>query len=165
MEVTEVTISREYPPCPLVAVGVFVLRDDRCLVVRRGRDPGLGHWSIPGGRIELGESARAAALRELAEECGPDLKVDLKGVAVLLNRIRSDPDGRVRYHYVLLDFVAEHTSGEAVAGSDALEVRWATPAELATMPTTRGLAALVDEIRRRRDSGLLNECMPIQELS
>ena len=156
------TINREYPPCPLVAVGVFVLRGDRCLIARRGQEPSQGNWSIPGGRVELGETLREAALRELAEECGPDLKVDLKGIAVILDRITRAPDGRVHYHYVLLDFVAEYVSGEPRAGSDALDVRWATLAEMATLKTTPGLASWVAEIQRRRDAGILDQCLAIQ---
>lgn len=155
-------VSREYPPCPLVAVGVFVLRGDRCLIVRRGQPPSQGDWSIPGGRVELGETLRQAALRELAEECGPALRVDLKGVAVTLDRIATAPGGRVRYHYVLIDFVAEHLAGEPTAGTDALEVRWATLADLAALPTTPGLASYVAELQRRRSAGILDQCLAIQ---
>lgn len=147
------TVSREYPPCPLVGVGVFVLRGDRCLVVRRGGSPALGLWSVPGGRVELGETLRDAALRELAEECGPDLQVDLKGIVMALDRITRDADGRVQYHYVLIDFVAEHVAGEVEAGTDALEARWVTLEELATLETTADLARHYAALQRRRAAG------------
>ena len=149
------SISREYPPCPLVGVGVFVLRGDRCLIVQRGHEPSRGAWSIPGGRLELGETLEDAARRELAEECGCDLRVDLRGVAFVLDRISRDEAERPRYHYVLVDYVAEHLSGEPAAGDDALDVRWATPKEIAALPTTAGLAGFVREALRRRDAGEL----------
>jgi ADP-ribose pyrophosphatase YjhB (NUDIX family) len=155
-------ISRQYPPCPLVGVGVFVLRGDLCLIARRGHEPSYGAWSVPGGRVELGESLREAALRELAEECGPDLRVDLKGIGAALDRISVDGEGRTSYHFVLLDFVAEHVSGEPTAGSDALEVRWAPVDEVAGLHTTEGLARYYAEFQRRRSLGILSECLALE---
>jgi ADP-ribose pyrophosphatase YjhB (NUDIX family) len=154
-------VSREYPPCPLVGVGVFVLRGDRCLIVQRGHEPSRGAWSVPGGRLELGESLEDAVRRELAEECGGELQVALRGVAFVLDRVATDPDGRVRFHYVLVDFVAEHLSGDPVAGDDAAAVRWATPEEIDTLPTTGGLASYVREALRRRDAGSLGQSVAL----
>ncbi len=157
------TSSREYPRSPMVGVGVVVVRGDRCLVARRGHAPSAGAWSLPGGRVEVGETLREAALRELAEECGPDLRVEIQGVAFVVDRISRDAAGRVRYHFVLVDFVAEDLSGEPRAGTDAHDVRWATPAELETMPTTANLASLVGEVLRRRAAGVLWQGLPIEE--
>ena len=155
-------VAREYPLSPLPGVGVIVLRGDEILIVRRGHPPALGLWSIPGGRVELGETLREAALRELAEECGTDLQVRLLGVGIVLDRIERDSDGRVRFHYVLLDFVAEHISGEPAAGTDAASARWATLAELRQLPTTANLTAYLEEILRRRANGTLEQCLAIE---
>lgn len=133
--------SREYPEAPRVGVGTVVLKDGRVLLVRRNRPPAEGKWSIPGGLVDLGETTEAAAVREVAEECG--LAVRLQGLAGVVERIISDPDGRVRYHYVLIDYVAIPESEELHPGSDAAEARWVPIAEIGRYETTEGLAAMV----------------------
>ncbi len=116
---------------PLVGVGgVVVDGAGRVLLIRRGKEPMKGHWSIPGGLVELGETLEQAVVREMAEETG--LTVEPVVLAELLDRIyRETHDGleRVRYHYVLADYVCRVLSGEAAANSDAAEVAWATRAE------------------------------------
>ncbi len=158
------SVSREYPAAPLVGVGIFVVRGERCLIAQRGHPPGEGLWSVPGGRVELGETLREAALRELVEECGTDLQVRLLGIAIALDRITLADDGRVHYHYVLLDFVAEHVSGEPVAGTDAADVRWATVEEIRGMSTTAHLADYFAEIMKRRDGGSLAGCFAMERV-
>lgn len=137
---------REYPDAPRVGVGAVVLHDGRVLLVRRDHPPARGKWSIPGGLVHLGETTEAAAVREVAEECG--LRVRLRGVAGVVDRIISDPDGRVRYHYVLVDFLATPESGELRAGSDAQDARWVPVGEIGRYDTTEGLAAMVDRALR-----------------
>ncbi len=156
------SVNREYPIAPLVGVGIFVIRGERCLLAQRGHAPAEGQWSVPGGRVELGETLREAALRELAEECGTDLQVGLLGIAIALDRITLADDGRVRYHYVLLDSVAEHVSGEPVAGTDAADVRWATVDEIRGLTTTASLADYVAEILKRREGGSLEGCFAVE---
>ena len=133
--------SREYPEVPRVGVGAVVLRDGHVLLVRRGHPPALGKWSIPGGLVNLGETTEAAAIREVEEECG--LKVRLLGLAGVVDRITRDAEGRVRYHYVLVDYLAVPDTGTAHAGSDAAEVRWVPVGDLDRYDTTDGLAAMV----------------------
>ncbi len=135
--------SREYPDHPRVGVGAVVLDGDRVLLVRRGRNPAAGKWSIPGGLVDLGETTAEAARREVLEECG--IAVRLLGVAGVVDRVIRDDAGRVRYHYVLVDYAARPESGPVRAGSDAAEACWVPISEVERFDTTAGL---VDMIRR-----------------
>ncbi len=134
---------REYPEAPRVGVGAVVLKDGHVLLVRRNRPPAEGKWSIPGGLVHLGETTEAAAIREVAEECGLDVR--LQGLAGVVDRIISDPDGRVRYHYVLIDYAAVPERGELRPGSDAADAQWIEIDRVAELDTTEGL---LDMIRR-----------------
>ena len=118
---------REYPEAPRVGIGIVVLRGDEVLLVRRGRAPALGRWSLPGGGQELGETAEAAARRELFEETG--LRVGPLVLAGNVDSIHHDAAGRVQYHYTILDFTARYTGGEAVPGDDVSAIAWAGSAE------------------------------------
>jgi ADP-ribose pyrophosphatase YjhB (NUDIX family) len=118
-------MSREYPARPLVGIGVAVLRGPALLLIRRGNPPNAGAWSLPGGGQELGETAEAAARRELLEEAG--LEVGEMVLAANVDSITRDSAGRVRFHYTILDFAARWAGGEARAGGDATAVAWATP--------------------------------------
>jgi 8-oxo-dGTP diphosphatase len=132
---------REYPECPRVGVGGIVLHDGHVLLVRRGQPPVAGKWSVPGGMVELGETTAEAVVREIAEECG--LRVRLAGVAGVLDRVIRDPDGRVRYHWVLVDYVAFPESGVLAAGSDAAEARWVRVDDVEKLDVTEGLVEMI----------------------
>jgi ADP-ribose pyrophosphatase YjhB (NUDIX family) len=138
-------VNREYPDCPRVGVGAVVLSRGRVLLARRGKAPAEGRWSLPGGLVELGETTLDAVRREVAEECG--LKIRVAGLAGVLDRVTRDADGRVRYHWVLVDYLAfpETDDDTITAGDDAAEVRWVPIDEVERMVTTDGL---VDMIRR-----------------
>jgi ADP-ribose pyrophosphatase YjhB (NUDIX family) len=128
---------------PRVGVGAVVLHEGRVLLVRRGRPPGVGRWSLPGGLVDLGESTEAAACREVEEECG--ITVRLAGIAGVVDRIIRDEAGRVRYHYVLVDYLAYADSDAATAGTDATDTRWIGVEQLHELEVTEGL---VDMVRR-----------------
>ncbi len=117
-----------YPNRPLVGVGIVVFKDDRVLLVRRGKPPRKGGWSLPGGRQRLGETVRETARREVREESG--LEVEVTALLDVLDSITRDEAGAIAYHYTLVDFLAEWRAGETVAGGDAAEVTWADPAAL-----------------------------------
>jgi 8-oxo-dGTP diphosphatase len=122
------TGNREYPDRPLVGVGGVVIADGRTLLIRRGSAPLKGHWSIPGGMLELSESIVAGVRRELAEETG--LEVRVLDLIEVFERIVPGEGGRTRYHFVILDYLCEMAGGEARAGSDVTDVAWAGEEEL-----------------------------------
>jgi ADP-ribose pyrophosphatase YjhB (NUDIX family) len=115
--------SRAYPSRPIVGIGIVVLKPDAVLLVRRGRPPAMGSWSLPGGAQELGETAEQAARRELAEETG--LEVGELRLAANVDSIHHDGQGRVEYHYTILDFAARFAGGDIRAGSDVTDIIWA----------------------------------------
>ncbi|HZQ20411.1 MAG TPA: NUDIX hydrolase [Terriglobales bacterium] len=121
-------IKREYPSHALVGVGAVIVDRGQVLLVKRGKAPLLGEWSIPGGMLELGETLRQGAEREAMEETGLFVQAtDLLGV---FERIVPDEEKRILYHYVLIDFLCEIISGDLCAAGDAADARWFTPVEL-----------------------------------
>jgi ADP-ribose pyrophosphatase YjhB (NUDIX family) len=119
-------MQREYPETPLMGVGAVVVDRGRVLLVRRGREPMKGHWSLPGGMLELGEPLAAGVVREVKEETG--LTVEPVELIELLDRIHRD-GRRVRYHYVIADYLCRVVGGELLAASDADDARWVERAE------------------------------------
>jgi 8-oxo-dGTP diphosphatase len=120
--------GREYPDRPWVGIGCIVFRGDQVLLVRRGKPPRIGTWSLPGGAQHVGETTEEAARRELREEAG--IEVGRLTLAVVVDAITRDDEGRALYHYTIVDFAGEWSGGEARAGDDVSEVAWATPAQL-----------------------------------
>jgi mutator protein MutT len=116
------------PAAPVVGVGGVVIRDERVLLIRRAKPPLLDRWAIPGGTVELGETLEQALVREMEEETS--LRVELVELLTVFDRVERDDEG-VLYHFVIVDYLCRWLSGEARAGSDARDVAWATPAELA----------------------------------
>jgi len=116
--------AREYPSAPIVAVGAIVIEDDRVLLVRRNHPPRLGQWSVPGGAVELGEAMEAAVVREVAEETG--LAISPVAHIKTLERIERDSEGRVQFHYLLIDFLCRPDATEQTphSASDVSDARW-----------------------------------------
>ncbi len=125
----------EYPNVPRVAVGAIVLRNGCILLVKRGQPPSQDLWAIPGGRVELGETLQAAAEREINEETG--LIIRAGNPAYTFDTIVRDDAGRVRFHYVIVDLLADYLSGEPRPGDDAREARWVAPQDLAELPVNQ----------------------------
>ena len=115
-------MTREFPDRPIVGVGGVVVQNGLALIVKRAHDPRKGEWSLPGGLLELGESLQDAARREIKEETGLDIEVG--PVIETFDRVHRDDHGKVRYHFVIVDFVCSSIDGEAVPGSDADGVAW-----------------------------------------
>lgn len=114
--------GNEYPDRARVAVGAVVVKGERLLLVRRGKAPSKGEWAIPGGSVELGETLQEAAEREILEETG--VTVRAREPIYVFDDIRRDEAGKIRFHYVIVDLMAEYVKGELQPGDDALEAKW-----------------------------------------
>jgi mutator protein MutT len=136
-------MSRRYPGSPMVGVGAIIFRDNSVLLVQRGREPSLGQWTLPGGLVELGESLEEAVRREVMEEVG--LEVDVKDLVVALDRVILDSEGKIEYHYILLDFLCEAGSQQPHASSDATACLFVPLDQFSGYALTKGTA---DVIRR-----------------
>ena len=130
-------MRREYPRAPVVAAAAAVLEEGRILLVKRASEPGRGRWSLPGGAVKLGERLGEAVVREVLEETGLLIEV-IRPIDVVETIIR-DEDGRIRFHYVIVDYLARPLSGELRASSDALEARWVRLDEALTLDITNTL--------------------------
>lgn len=139
------TSAGRYPGQPRVAVGAVVRRGDAVLLVRRAKPPNEALWAIPGGSVELGETLQTAAEREILEETGITIRAGRP--VYIFDVIDRDAAGRVRYHYVITDLLADYVSGDPTAGDDALEARWVTAGELRELPVSAStLELLRDEL-------------------
>ncbi|HTU43162.1 MAG TPA: NUDIX hydrolase [Candidatus Aquilonibacter sp.] len=124
-------MQREFPEGPLIGVGAIIIEGDRVVLVKRAHPPLQAEWSIPGGVLEVGELVREAAVREASEETGLTVEtIELLGV---YDRVLRNPEQRVQYHYVLIDFLCRQVAGDLVAASDAAAVRWFTRKELTAL--------------------------------
>lgn len=126
--------AHEYPDSPRPAVGAIVIRNNKVLLVKRSQPPGEGLWAIPGGRVKLGETLQAAAEREVREETG--LTVRARSPLYAFDLIDRDDAGRIRYHYVIVDLLADYIKGEPHPDDDACEARWVTSDELQALPAS-----------------------------
>ena len=120
--------GRKYPSRPIVGVGVVILDADKVLLIKRGKPPRAGTWSLPGGAQESGETLKEAAIREIYEET--NLKVEIIGLIDIVDSIRRDKKGDTEYHYTLIDFAARVTGGALRAGDDAIDSHWFTLQEI-----------------------------------
>lgn len=124
-------MARDYPEAPVAAVGGVVIDDGAVLLVRRAFPPRQGEWSLPGGRLELGESLTEGVAREVREETG--LEVEVGVVVDVFDRVHRDEAGRIRYHFVIVDFLCRPRGGTLAAADDAADVRWVPRAEVAAL--------------------------------
>ncbi len=133
--------SNAYPARPIIGVGAIVQKDGKVLLVKRGVEPSLGLWAIPGGTLKLGESLRECAERELLEETGITAKAE--ECIYVFDFVERDEQKKIKYHFVVVDFAAEYILGEPQGADDALEARWFSQRELNDIPVSKNtLAAL-----------------------
>jgi 8-oxo-dGTP diphosphatase len=136
-------MNRRYPERPLVGVGGIVIRGERVLLVKRGREPAYGKWSLPGGLVELGESLREAVRREVGEEVG--LEVEVRDLLVALDRVILDQHGKIEYHYILMDFLCNSPEGDPSPSSDVTDCAFVPLNALSSYVLTKG----TEEVIRR----------------
>jgi ADP-ribose pyrophosphatase YjhB (NUDIX family) len=110
-------------------------------LAQRGKEPSYGLWSLPGGAVDLGEGLKTAARRETREECG--IEVEITDVLEVVERMVRDPDGRVKFHYVIVDYLARWVGGDLTPSPEVLEARWVAPEEFSNYEMTRGTAEVV----------------------
>jgi 8-oxo-dGTP diphosphatase len=141
--------SRSFPARPVLGVGAVMFDGDQVLLVKRAHEPLKGQWSLPGGAVEVGETLEAAVIREVAEETG--LEVRVGPIVEVLDRIHLAEDGRVEFHFVIVDYLCRVNwdAGGAglAAGSDADEVRWVSAADLAQYALTDQAIAVIRKAR------------------
>ncbi len=121
-------VKRLYPDHPVVGVGAIILRQGKLLLEKRGNEPAKGQWTIPGGVVEVGESLEDAVLRETEEETG--LKGEKPELIDVVDQVHLDREGKIEYHYVIIDYVVRVRGGEPKASSDAEDVRWVPLSEV-----------------------------------
>lgn len=125
-------MPREYPNQPVVGVAAVVLHNNQVLLVQRGREPGKGSWGLPGGVLELGETLAEGVRREVQEECG--VAIEVGPVVGVFEPMLRDAEGRLRFHYVVIDYLARYVSGEPRPSDDADDARWMDIAALDSLP-------------------------------
>ncbi len=115
-------MKRLYPDQPVVGVGAVILSEGKIALIKRGNEPSRGKWTIPGGLVELAESPEQAVIRETKEETGLD--VDNPSLIDVVSNVDYDEQGKVKYHYVIIEYLVRVRAGTAEASSDAVELRW-----------------------------------------
>lgn len=147
-------MKRLYPDQPLIGVGAVILKENKILLEKRQNDPGKGKWSIPGGLVELGESVEQTVIREVKEETNLDVeKPEHIGV---VDKVDLDENGKVRYHFVIIDYFVKLKGGDLRASSDAAELKWVAVDEIEKLELTPTFRAFFQRNRKKLEK--LNSC-------
>jgi mutator protein MutT len=133
--------TRQYPERPIVGVGAVIVDEGRVVLIKRKYEPLKGHWSLPGGMVEIGETLESALSREMLEETG--LRVDVGPVIEVFDRIMHDEQKRVRYHFVLIDYLCWPAGGTLTPGSDVDAAIWVDPVALAQYDLTEKATSVI----------------------
>lgn len=140
-------MSRLYPNRPIVGVGAIIIQNGKILLEKRKNDPGRGKWSIPGGIVELGESLEQTVIREVQEETG--LVVDEPELIDVVSQATLDESGKVKYHFVIVDYLVKHKDGVARAASDAAELEWVLLNGVEQKDLTKSFRSFFEKNRKR----------------
>ena len=136
-------MKKKYPDQPVVAVGAIVFKDNKILLVRRGKPPARDLWAIPGGSVKICETLQRAAEREILEETG--ITIQALEPVFTFDYIERDDSGGARFHYVIIDLTAEYVKGALKAGDDAAEARWVSSIEMANLKVSSKTRELLKE--------------------
>jgi len=147
-------LKRLYPNQPIVGVGAVMICDGKILLEKRKSEPGRGKWTIPGGLVELGESAEQTVMREVKEEA--NLEVEQPELIDVVNSVSLDEDGRIKYHFVIVDYFVKLEGGKLKAADDAAELRWVEFSEVENYDLTRSFREFFQ--RNRQELEKLNSC-------
>jgi 8-oxo-dGTP diphosphatase len=140
-------LRRLYPNLPIVSAGAIIVRNGRILLEKRKNDPGRGKWSIPGGIVELGETPEQTVIREVQEETG--LVVDSPELVDVVSPVTLDESGRVKYHFVIVDYLVKVKGGTARAASDAAKLEWIRLEEVEQRDLTKSFRDFFEKNRKR----------------
>ncbi len=147
-----VWLRRKYPSQPVVGVGAVIVDCGRLVLVRRGAEPALDKWSFPGGAVELGEAVRDAVVRETKEECGLDVELLEDRPMDAYDILTADESGRLRYHYVLLQFLVKPKNGVLKPTSDATDAKWVPFDEVETYDLTESVRSFFRKHRKELEN-------------
>ncbi len=149
---------REYPDRPVVGIGAVVVHEGRVLLVRRGAAPSRGLWAVPGGSLELGETLQQGAEREILEETGVAIRA--REPIYAFDFFERDGDGRIRFHFVIVDLAADYVAGDVQGADDALEARWLAPEDLEDLPVSHNTLKLLRAVGFIKNGNIT----PLQEV-
>ncbi|MBE0512664.1 NUDIX hydrolase [Candidatus Bathyarchaeota archaeon] len=147
-------MKRLYPNQPIIGVGAVIIRNGKILLEKRKSEPGRGKWTIPGGLVELGESAEQTVMREVREET--NLEVEQPKLIDVVNNVTLDEDGRIKYHFLIVDYFVKLKGGKLKAADDAAELRWVRFSEVENYDLTRSFREFFQ--RNRQELEKLNSC-------
>jgi len=146
-------LKRLYPDGPIVGVGAVIIENGKILLEKRGNDPGRGKWSIPGGIVELGESPEQTVIREVQEETG--LVVDAPELIDVVSPVTLDEGGKVKYHFVIVDYLVKLKGGTARAASDAAKLEWVPFEEVEQRDLTKSFRGFFEKNRKTLEKSVL----------
>ena len=147
--------NRHYPQLPVLSAGAVIFREESVLLVKRAHEPAKGLWSIPGGVIQVGEYVRDGLIREVLEETG--VRIELGELVQIVERIVNDDNGKIAFHYVILDYLGEYRDGKEKAATDAEEALFVSMNEFKSYELTFGLAEVIEKAWLMRTQELNNQ--------